>query len=129
MCLLPPSAATLALDLSIPPGSADPRRRSEACYLLRCSQPLVAPSGPAHFGSYRKPMGVGVLPYLPPDQHAALPASEDVAAVTGYSSSTPLFFGRLTRGTGAKMFRRSRSASPYAGILTGAGTGVRLIAL
>src|SRR4029450_9904645 len=27
-CLLPPSAATPALDLSIPPGSADPRRRA-----------------------------------------------------------------------------------------------------
>src|SRR5262249_61707961 len=27
--------------------------------------------------------------------------------VTGYSSSTPFFLGRLTRGTGAKMFRRS----------------------
>src|SRR5215831_17781987 len=37
--------------------------------------------------------GVGVLPYLPPEQPATLPASEDVTAVTGYSSSTPLFFG------------------------------------
>src|SRR5262245_27266625 len=37
--------------------------------------------------------GVGVLPYLPPEQRATLPAPEDVTAVTGYSSSTPLFFG------------------------------------
>jgi len=28
--------------------------------------------GPARFGSYRKPMGVGALPYLPPEQHAKL---------------------------------------------------------
>jgi len=41
--------------------------------------------------------GVGVLPYLPPEQRATLPASEDVTAVTGYSSSTPLFFGRPAR--------------------------------
>src|SRR5262249_32782869 len=32
--------------------------------------------------------------YLPPGQHAALPASAAVTAVTGYSSSTLLFFGR-----------------------------------
>ena len=32
--------------------------------------------------------------YLPPEQHAALSASGAVTAVTGYSSSTPLFFGR-----------------------------------
>jgi|SRR5262245_40229021 hypothetical protein len=38
--------------------------------------------------------GCGVLPYLPPEQRATLPASEDVTAVTDYSSSTPLFFGR-----------------------------------
>src|SRR5262249_25540008 len=31
---------------------------------------------------------------LPPEQHAALSASAAVTAVTGYSSSTPLFFGR-----------------------------------
>jgi hypothetical protein len=37
--------------------------------------------------------GVGALPYLPPEQHVTLPASEDVTAVTGYRSSTPLFFG------------------------------------
>jgi hypothetical protein len=36
--------------------------------------------------------GVGALPYLPPEQHATLPASEDVTAVTGYSSSTPIIF-------------------------------------
>jgi hypothetical protein len=34
--------------------------------------------------------------YLPPEQHAALPASAAVTAVTGYSSSTPLFFGRCS---------------------------------
>ena len=32
--------------------------------------------------------------YLPPEQHAVLPASAAVTAVTGYSSSSPLFFGR-----------------------------------
>ena len=32
--------------------------------------------------------------YLPPEQHAALPASAAVTAVTGYSSSSPLFFRR-----------------------------------
>ncbi len=37
--------------------------------------------------------GGGALPYLPPEQHVTLPASEDVTAVTGYRSSTPLFFG------------------------------------
>ena len=34
--------------------------------------------------------------YLPPEQHAALPASAAVTAVTGYSSSTPLFFGQTS---------------------------------
>src|SRR5262249_38509534 len=34
------------------------------------------------------------LPYLPPEQPAALPASAAVTAVTGYSSSSPLVFGR-----------------------------------
>jgi hypothetical protein len=38
-----------------------------------------------------------LLPYLPPEQPSTLPASEDVTAVTGYSSSTPLFFGRPAR--------------------------------
>src|SRR5262249_46210158 len=94
-----------------------------------CGQAPVGREGLPTSAATGNPWGVGVLPYLPREQHATLPASEDVTAVTGYSSSTPLFFGRLTRGTGAKMFRRSRSASPFAGILTGAGTGVRLIAL
>src|SRR5262245_13104433 len=31
---------------------------------------------------------------LPHEQHAALPASAAVTAVTGYSSNSPLFFGR-----------------------------------
>jgi len=34
-----------------------------------------------------------MLPYLPPKQHAKLPASVAVTAVTSCSSSTPLFFG------------------------------------
>jgi len=42
----------------------------------------------AHFGSYRLTM------YLLPKQHAALPVSAAVIAVTGYPSSRPLFFGR-----------------------------------
>src|SRR5262249_50641820 len=41
--------------------------------------------------------GVGVLPYLRPEQRSTLPASEDVTAVTGHSSSSPLFFGRFSR--------------------------------
>jgi len=45
--------------------------------------------GLARFGSYRKPC---MLPSLPPVQHATLPASADVTAVTGYSSSTPIIF-------------------------------------
>src|SRR5262245_7361860 len=45
--------------------------------------------------------GVGVLPYLPPEQRATFPASEDVTAVTGYSSSAPLFFGRPARRSGS----------------------------
>jgi len=43
----------------------------------------------AHFGSYRLTM------YLLPKQHAALPVSAAVIAVTGYPSSRPLF--RLAR--------------------------------
>src|SRR6516225_1584170 len=35
-----------------------------------------------------------MLPYLPPEAHATLPASKAVTAVTDYSWSTPLFFGR-----------------------------------
>jgi hypothetical protein len=35
-----------------------------------------------------------VLPYLSFQQCATLPASEDVTAITNYSSSSPLFFGR-----------------------------------
>jgi hypothetical protein len=51
--------------------------------------------GPARFGSYKKPLGVGVLPYLPPEQHAKLPASAAVIAVTSCSLSTPSFFGQI----------------------------------
>src|SRR5215470_15874138 len=40
---------------------------------------------------------IGLFPNLPPEQYSTLPASEDVTAVTGYSSSTPLFFGRPAR--------------------------------
>ena len=39
--------------------------------------------------------GVGVLPYLPPEQRSTLSASEDVTAVTGYSSSTHYFLDAL----------------------------------
>jgi hypothetical protein len=37
---------------------------------------------------------MGVLPHLPLDYCATFPASEDVTAITSYSSSSPLFFGR-----------------------------------
>ena len=69
----------------------------------------------AHFGSYRLTM------YLLPKQHAALPVSAAVIAVTGYPSSRPLFFERLTRGTGARMLSPLDQTAPFAGILTGAG--------
>ena len=36
--------------------------------------------------------GVGVLPYLPPEQRATLPASEDVTAVTGLLFEYPIIF-------------------------------------
>ena len=41
--------------------------------------------------------GVEVLPYLPPEQHAKLPASAAVTAVTSCSLTTRSFFGQRDR--------------------------------
>jgi len=45
-------------------------------------------------GGYRKPMGRGVLPYLPCRVTYALPTSKALTSVKDYSSSSPSFFGR-----------------------------------
>ena len=48
--------------------------------------------------------------HLPPEQHAALQPPAAVIAVTGYSSSTPLFFGRPVTDVQSPERRPLRSA-------------------
>jgi hypothetical protein len=66
--------------------------------------------GTARFGSFKKPLGVwGVLPYLPSEQHAKLPASAAVRLLFEY----PIIFWTacsLNRvaGTGAQQSRSGR---------------------
>jgi hypothetical protein len=48
----------------------------------------------SRFGSYRNPLGVGMLPYLPREWSATFSASEDVIAVTNLCFGCSSFFGR-----------------------------------
>src|SRR5262252_30567 len=51
--------------------------------------PLFGRTGPAHFGSYKRPSDVSAARAT-----CRASASAAVTAVTGYSSSSPLFFGQ-----------------------------------
>jgi hypothetical protein len=67
---------------------------------------------PARFGSYRKRRLV--FPYLPPGEHATLPTTVAVTAVTSYPSSIPLFFGHPRHQRPAVRCRLGREPLPMA---------------